>query len=143
MATAPPRPYTICRWKECRRPPIKGGVLCEVHTAEVLSQSKTTIIPFLKALPIALGIGVAGNALYAVCEIIVRTGLLNRYVGSGSQFGEPQRLIIDKKIADATELFCDLLEHHVGEPEFTEIIRKLQQEIIVPRRSLFQNGEPK
>ena len=123
MVTAPSSPYK-CRWKGCQTPPIKGGALCEVHTAEVLSQSKTTIIPFLQALPIALGIGVAGNALYAVCEMIIRTGLLNRYAGSGSQFSEPQRLIRDKKIADATEIFCDLLEHDIDEPEFTEISRR-------------------
>lgn len=67
--------YETCRWKECQRPPSKGAVLCEVHIAEVRAQSGKTLGRFVKSLPVAVGIGVAGNAVYNAIMIALHSGL--------------------------------------------------------------------
>ena len=124
------RPFDeICRWAGCRRFPLAGSELCEVHIAELVQEPLSGFVPFIQNLPINLTDTMAGEAIYQAVHTAVHAGVFNRHLGhdllrvaNASRDGGTITATIAKLVAS------------IRSREQGEFLMHLKRQLIIPER---------
>jgi hypothetical protein len=124
------RPFEdICRWAGCRRFPLVGSSLCEVHIAELVQEPLSDFVQFIQNLPINLTDALAGEAIYQAVHTAVHAGVFNRHLGhdllrvaNASRDGGTLTATIDKLVTSTRPR------------EQGEFLIHLKRQLIIPER---------